>query len=64
MESSITSGEKCVVCEQIKSVGIHLYTSYICHDCERVIIQTDTSDPKYRHYIKQLKKITQPEIYS
>jgi hypothetical protein len=57
-------GETCVVCEQMKPKGIHLYTAFICTDCERDLIQTDTSDPRYKYFLKQLKKITTPEIYS
>ncbi|WP_077210324.1 sigma factor G inhibitor Gin [Bacillus dakarensis] len=57
-------GEMCVVCGQSKFKGIHLYTSFICTECEKSIISTDTSDPQYKYYIKQLKKINTPEIYS
>lgn len=57
-------GELCVVCEQSKPKGIHLYTSFICTDCEREIIQSDMSDPKYKYYLHQLKKITLPDIPS
>ena len=57
-------GESCVICEQMKPIGIHLYTSFICTECEQVMIHTDTSDPKYKYYIEQLRKITKPEIFS
>ncbi|MBM7694804.1 hypothetical protein JOC77_004283 [Peribacillus deserti] len=57
-------GEICVVCEQPGFKGIHLYTSFICTECERDITATDTKDPKYTFIIKQLKKATKPEIYS
>ncbi|MDE3840509.1 sigma factor G inhibitor Gin [Bacillus methanolicus] len=57
-------GETCVVCEQVKLKGIHIYTSFICMECEQDLIQTETNDPKYKYYLKQLKKITTPEIYS
>ncbi|RLQ91707.1 sigma factor G inhibitor Gin [Falsibacillus albus] len=57
-------GEACIVCEEHKSKGIHLYTSFICRDCEEDMVHTDTKDPKYKYYINQLKKITTPEIYS
>lgn len=56
--------ETCVVCEEMKPKGIHLYTAFICTDCERDLIQTDTNDPRYKYFLKQLKKITTPEIYS
>ena len=56
--------ETCVICENLKPKGIHLYTSFICTDCEKDLIQTETYDPKYKYYLKQLKKITTPEIFS
>ena len=56
--------ETCVICEDLKPKGIHLYTSFICTDCEKDLIQTETHDPKYKYYLKQLKKITTPEIFS
>lgn len=54
----------CVVCEQLKDKGIYLYTSFICTECEKDIISTDTSDPQYKFFLKKLRKITSPEIYS
>ena len=57
-------GETCVVCEHVKVVGIHLYTSFICKECEGLMIQTDSSDPKYKYYVEKLRKVTKPEIYS
>ncbi|WP_026693245.1 sigma factor G inhibitor Gin [Peribacillus kribbensis] len=56
--------EICVVCEQPRGKGIHLYTSFICRDCEKDITSTDTKDPKYIYIINQLKKASIPEIYS
>ncbi|KYD00947.1 sigma factor G inhibitor Gin [Heyndrickxia sporothermodurans] len=56
--------ETCIVCEQPKTLGIHLFASFICSDCEKDIIQTDTNDPKYKYYINQLKSVIKPEIYS
>ena len=57
-------GEECVICEQTKLSGIHLYTSFICTDCESDLISTDTSNPKYKFYLDRLKKITNPEYFS
>ncbi|MGG3940745.1 sigma factor G inhibitor Gin [Peribacillus psychrosaccharolyticus] len=50
--------ELCVVCDRYKEYGIRLYTSYLCIDCEKEIISTETSDPKYKYYLEQLKKVT------
>ncbi|RDU34822.1 sigma factor G inhibitor Gin [Neobacillus piezotolerans] len=56
--------ELCVVCEKNKAQGIHLYTSFICSECEREMISTETNDPKYRYYLKQLRKAAEPQILS
>ncbi|OIK08796.1 MULTISPECIES: sigma factor G inhibitor Gin [unclassified Bacillus (in: firmicutes)] len=56
--------ETCVVCEKTKSVGIHLYTSFLCEECEHDIINTGTDNPMYHYYLKQLKKVNVPEICS
>ncbi|NRD77445.1 sigma factor G inhibitor Gin [Bacillus sp. BRMEA1] len=57
-------GETCVICEHLKPRGIHLYTSFICTECETDLIQTDTDDPRYKYFLNKLKKITTPEIFS
>lgn len=66
MKSTIHSsiGETCIICEERKEKGIHLYTEFICTGCEKEMLQTDTADPKYSFYLQQLKKITIPKIYS
>ncbi|MCZ0756759.1 sigma factor G inhibitor Gin [Anoxybacillus sp. J5B_2022] len=56
--------ETCIVCEQSKDEGIHIYTKFLCIDCEKELVRTDTDDPKYRFYLQQLKKIMSREIYS
>ncbi|WP_462410016.1 sigma factor G inhibitor Gin [Neobacillus sp. Marseille-QA0830] len=56
--------ETCVICEIQKPKGIHLYTSFICTDCEKDLIQTNTNDPKYKYFLQKLKKINTPEIFS
>jgi len=55
-------GETCIVCEKVKEKGIHLYHSFICIDCEKSIIETETDDPKYQYYLKQLKKVSSQNI--
>jgi hypothetical protein len=56
--------EVCVICEEQKDKGIHLYTSFICTKCEQDIIMTDTNDPRYKYFLNKLRKITAPEIFS
>lgn len=57
-------GEICVICEHNKEKGIHLYNRFICIDCEGEMIRTETSDDKYQFYLKQLRQLTKPEMYS
>ncbi|PLR93327.1 sigma factor G inhibitor Gin [Bacillus sp. T33-2] len=57
-------GETCVICEQIKQTGIHLFTSFICTECEKGMISTDTSEPKYKYFIEKLRKVSSSEIFS
>lgn len=57
-------GETCVICEQNKDKGIHIYTLFICSDCEKEMISTDTSEEKYKHYLTQLRKLTEPMLNS
>lgn len=67
METTATKkyiGETCIICETKKQKGIHLYTQFICNDCEREIISTDTRDERYKYYLNQLKKIVKPEQFS
>ncbi|MGP7819483.1 sigma factor G inhibitor Gin [Niallia sp. 01092] len=48
--------EKCLICEKHKLMGIHLYHTFICSDCEQEIVHTKTSDLNYLFYINRLKK--------
>ncbi|MED1441201.1 MULTISPECIES: sigma factor G inhibitor Gin [Aeribacillus] len=57
-------GETCVICDKQKEKGIHLYSSFICTDCEKDMVQTDTSDWKYQYFVEQLKKAAASKIYS
>lgn len=56
--------EECVICDQAKKRGIHLYTSFICTECEKELITTETDHPNYLYYLKKLRKVTSPEIFS
>ncbi|WP_459503760.1 sigma factor G inhibitor Gin [Bacillus sp. C1] len=49
--------EVCIVCENRKNDGIYVQTSFICGDCERDMIETETNDPKYIYYLQRLRKI-------
>ncbi|WP_409276187.1 sigma factor G inhibitor Gin [Neobacillus sp. SCS-31] len=56
--------EECVVCEKTKTQGIHLYTSFICSECERDMVSTETNDPRYIYFLKQLRKVAEARILS
>ncbi len=63
ISSKHENGEICIICEQKKVDGIHLYTSFICTQCERKMVSTETNDPQYKFFIKQLKKINSTKIF-
>ncbi|WP_324659609.1 sigma factor G inhibitor Gin [Bacillus cereus] len=49
--------EVCIVCETKRKEGIYVYNSLICHECEKDMVNTETDDPKYIYYLKQLRKL-------
>ncbi|MCD7036621.1 sigma factor G inhibitor Gin [Metabacillus sp. GX 13764] len=56
--------ESCIVCEEKKPEGIHLYTSFICHECEAEMVRTKTDEPRYSYFIDKLKRVKTPPLYS
>ncbi|WP_413377048.1 sigma factor G inhibitor Gin [Alkalihalobacillus sp. 1P02AB] len=50
-------GEVCMICEKPQKAGIHVIDSFLCEACERKIINSNTSDLDYSHYLHQMKKI-------
>lgn len=50
-------GERCVVCENVKKKGYHILSAFICNECDKDIIQTETDDQAYMFFVKQLRKI-------
>ncbi|PQD93931.1 sigma factor G inhibitor Gin [Pradoshia eiseniae] len=57
-------GDKCCICEREKSEGLHLYIGYICAECEKAIVHTDTSDPIYQEYVEKLRKNNISSIFT
>ncbi|QWG61562.1 sigma factor G inhibitor Gin [Bacillus mycoides] len=49
--------EICIICETKRGEGIYVYNNLICYECERNLVNTETTDPKYIHYLKQLRKL-------
>jgi hypothetical protein len=54
--------ETCGICEQEKSRGIHLYTLFICCECEQKMIHTEPREEAYQYYLKKLKNMNQPTL--
>ncbi|EDL63783.1 sigma factor G inhibitor Gin [Bacillus sp. SG-1] len=59
-----TLREMCIICSQPKATGIHLYTSFVCIDCEKDMIRSETDSPQYKFFVERLKKVNTPQIYS
>ena len=52
-----SQNEVCIVCETERKEGIYVYNNLICYECEKDIVNTETNDPKYIYYLKQLRKL-------
>lgn len=57
-----SAGETCVVCDDKKQEGIHLFTQFICKDCEKEIVDTETDDFRYVFFLKKLKTIAEKNL--
>ncbi|MBZ4221193.1 sigma factor G inhibitor Gin [Bacillus wiedmannii] len=49
--------EVCIVCETERKEGIYVYNNLICYECEKDMVNTETNDPKYIYYLKQIRKL-------
>jgi hypothetical protein len=56
--------QRCGICEEEKARGIHLYTTFICTECEHNMIHTEPREEKYNYYVRKLKNATKPKLYS
>ncbi|SDK59638.1 Inhibitor of sigma-G Gin [Sediminibacillus albus] len=63
MENNYKS-EMCGICNREKPKGIHLYTLFICCDCEQKMIHTEPCEAEYQHYLDKLKNMKQTTLYS
>ncbi|WP_093217532.1 sigma factor G inhibitor Gin [Sediminibacillus albus] len=54
----------CGICNREKPKGIHLYTLFICCDCEQKMIHTEPCEAEYQHYLDKLKNMKQTTLYS
>lgn len=48
---------KCVICEEKKENGIQVIHAFICEQCEKEIVTTDTNAPTYNTFVEKLKSI-------
>ncbi|MCA0985659.1 sigma factor G inhibitor Gin [Halobacillus yeomjeoni] len=46
----------CNICSKETKDGIYLLRLYICHSCEKEIIDTPADDPKYKYFVQQMAK--------
>lgn len=56
--------KRCGICEEEKQAGIHLYTMFICSECEHNMIHTEPREEKYNYYLHKLKNINHTKLYS
>ncbi|MED1609705.1 sigma factor G inhibitor Gin [Bacillus paranthracis] len=52
-----SQNEVCIVCETERKEGIYVYNNLICYECEKDMVNTETNNPKYIYYLKQLRKL-------
>ncbi|MCM3108765.1 sigma factor G inhibitor Gin [Bacillus velezensis] len=64
MNETSSHEETCIVCETKKSRGIHIYTKFICLECEKKVVSTPISDPNYEFFVRKLKSLHTPTLYS
>ncbi|MFQ3546567.1 sigma factor G inhibitor Gin [Halobacillus rhizosphaerae] len=48
--------DQCSICSKETDDGIHLLKLYICHACEKEMIDTPADNPRYDYFVKQMKK--------
>ncbi|WP_110114650.1 sigma factor G inhibitor Gin [Bacillus sp. CGMCC 1.16541] len=50
----------CCVCEEEKSIneGIHIFSEFLCRECESEIVRTETNTRRYRYFVQKLKRLT------
>ncbi|PWA12099.1 hypothetical protein DCC39_07580 [Pueribacillus theae] len=47
----------CFICEKEQASGITISDQFMCEECERNVVSTDTNDAKYLFYLHQLEKL-------
>ncbi|WP_203364446.1 sigma factor G inhibitor Gin [Bacillus sp. REN10] len=54
----------CMICEQSKQKGIYIYKAFICKECERKVLQTAPEEEAYVHFVRKMRKIRIPSVFS
>lgn len=49
--------DACIVCNEVRSEGLRICGKFVCVACEREIVSTDVTDPRYAHFIECMKEI-------
>ena len=47
----------CIVCQQPRAQGIHIFGQFLCAQCEQEIVHTDVTDARYAYYVECMKRI-------
>ncbi|SDJ71966.1 sigma factor G inhibitor Gin [Salimicrobium halophilum] len=47
---------KCTICNRTSENGIRFLQAYICHTCEKELLELKATDPRYREVIEKLKQ--------
>lgn len=55
---------ECIICEEKRTKGIILYTTFICTACEHNLIHTEPREEKYNYYVRKLKHLNQPTTHT
>ena len=63
-QQKVQEYEYCGICEEPKENGIHLYSMFLCSECEHNMIHTEPREEKYQYYLSKLKNIKQPKLHS
>ena len=52
---------ECMICGKLvdQAKGIHLLQHFICNECEKEIITTDTGDEQYHFFVERLQQLWQ-----
>jgi len=53
----VEAQDTCIICNEVKSEGLRICDKFVCAACEREIVSTDVSHPRYAYFIECMKEI-------